>query len=369
MAAITIKGLSKRFGTGEGALAAVADLDLEIKDNQFVTLLGPSGCGKTTTLRLIAGYITPDAGTIEVAGRLLSSPQAVVPPEERGMGMVFQNYAVWPHKTVYENVVFGLKLRKVARAQARQKVADMLALVNLAGLEGRYPAELSGGQQQRVALARSLVVEPGILLLDEPLSNLDAKLRERMRGELKDIQRRTGITFVYVTHDQAEALALSDQIAVISGGRLQQYGTPIEVYAHPKNRMVADFMGLVNLVPGRVRDMRSGIAQVELTPNLTVAISRTDALAVGGRVDVAVRPENIRLAAPGEGVPGTPATVTGHVFLGNISEYEVTLLSGPVLRVQTHPLQQFKIGDAVALEIDASQCSAFPRLRGEAVPE
>ena len=182
MAAIAIRGLSKHFGGAEAA--AVSDLTLDIQDNQFVTLLGPSGCGKTTTLRLIAGYITPDAGTIEVAGRALSSPQAVVPPEARGMGMVFQNYAVWPHKTVFENVVFGLRLRRIAAADARRKVTDMLALVNLAGLERRYPGELSGGQQQRVALARSLVVEPGILLLDEPLSNLDAKLRERMRTEL-----------------------------------------------------------------------------------------------------------------------------------------------------------------------------------------
>ena len=279
--------------------------------------------------------------------------------------MVFQNYAVWPHKTVYENVVFGLKLRKVSSAMARQKVADMLALVNLGGLEGRYPGELSGGQQQRVALARSLVVEPDILLLDEPLSNLDAKLRERMRVELKQLQRRTGITFVYVTHDQAEALALSDQVAVISGGRLQQFGTPFEVYAHPSNRMVADFMGLVNLVPGRIRDMRNGIANVELTPDLTVGISKIDGLAVGERVDVAIRPENIRLAPPPDPTIGTLAKVTSHVFLGNLSEYEVTLPSGPVLRVQTHPLQQFKLDDLVAIEIDATQCSVFPRIRGE----
>jgi iron(III) transport system ATP-binding protein len=366
MAGITIRGLSKRFGADDGSLAAVADLDLDIKDNQFVTLLGPSGCGKTTTLRLIAGYITPDSGTIEVAGRRLSSPQAVVPPAERGMGMVFQNYAVWPHKTVFENVVFGLKLRKLAAAAARQKVADMLALVNLGGLEQRYPAELSGGQQQRVALARSLVVEPGILLLDEPLSNLDAKLRERMRTELKQLQRRTGITFVYVTHDQAEALALSDQVAVISGGRLQQYGTPFEVYAHPANRMVADFMGLVNLVPGRIRDTRSGLASVELAPDLTVAIAGIDGLAVGEPVDVAIRPENISLAPapdPETLAKVTLGKVTNHVFLGNLSEYEVALPSGPVLRVQTHPLQQFKLGEPVAITIDATQCSAFPRIR------
>jgi iron(III) transport system ATP-binding protein len=289
------------------------------------------------------------------------------------MGMVFQNYAVWPHKTVFENVVFGLKLRKLSSATARQKVADMLALVNLGGLEGRYPGELSGGQQQRVALARSLVVEPDILLLDEPLSNLDAKLRERMRTELKELQRRTGITFVYVTHDQAEALALSDQVAVISGGRLQQYGTPFDVYAHPANRMVADFMGLVNLVPGRIREMRNGAASVELAPDLTVGIVRMDGLSVGERVDVAIRPENIRLASPSDPaattVTATLATVTNHVFLGNLSEYEVVLSSGQILRVQTHPLQHFKVGEPVAIEIDATQCSAFSRIRGERAPE
>ena len=181
-------------------------MSLAIASGEFVTLLGPSGCGKTTTLRLIAGYLVPDAGEIEVAGRVLSSPKAVVPPEDRGMGMVFQNYAVWPHKTVFENVAFGLKLRNVAKSEVRDRVGRILELVNLAGLDSRYPSELSGGQQQRVALARSLVVEPGILLLDEPLSNLDAKLRERMRVELKTLQRRTGITFIYVTHDQSEAL-------------------------------------------------------------------------------------------------------------------------------------------------------------------
>src|SRR3954469_10862731 len=251
MAGITLRGWSKRFGAN-AEVAAVNDIDLDIKDNSFVTLLGPSGCGKTTTLRLIAGYIVPDRGTIEVDGRLLSSPGSVVPPESRGMGMVFQNYAIWPHKNVFENVVFGLKLRKVPAAQARRKVEETLALVNLTGLEARYPNELSGGQQQRVALARSLVVEPSILLLDEPLSNLDAKLRERMRVELKELQRRTGITFVYVTHDQAEALALSDEIAVLHQGKLQQFGSPRDVYARPANRLVSDFMGLVNLVPGKI---------------------------------------------------------------------------------------------------------------------
>jgi iron(III) transport system ATP-binding protein len=364
VAGITIRGLSKSFDAREGEVAAVDGVDLDIKDNSFVTLLGPSGCGKTTTLRLIAGYIVPDRGTIEVDGRQVSSPNGVVPPEARGMGMVFQNYAIWPHKSVFENVVFGLKLRKVPREDARKKVADTLALVNLAGLESRYPNELSGGQQQRVAFARSLVVEPDILLLDEPLSNLDAKLRERMRTELKELQRRTGITFVYVTHDQAEALALSDQIAVMNAGRLQQYGTPFDVYAHPKNRMVADFMGLVNLLPGLVRSVESGGGTVELAPGLVVNIATLDGLATGDSVDVAIRPENVRLA-PSAGAAGSVAKITNHVFLGNISEYYASLPSGEVLRVQTHPLQHFKIGEEVALEIDATLCSVFRRAAGE----
>ena len=248
MAGITIESVTKRYG----ALAAVKDFTLEIADCEFVTLLGPSGCGKTTLLRLVAGFAVPDEGTIRVGEEILSTKAGVVPPERRGMGMVFQNYAVWPHRTVYANVAFGLEIRRVPRAETRARVGRVLELVNLAGLEERYPNQLSGGQQQRVALARSLVVEPSILLLDEPLSNLDAKLRERMRWELKDLQRRTGITFVYVTHDQSEALALSDRIAVMHQGRLQQYGRPRDVYARPANRTVADFMGLVNLVPARV---------------------------------------------------------------------------------------------------------------------
>ena len=368
MAGIKIRGLTQTFGARETEVAAVNDIDIEVKDNSFLTLLGPSGCGKTTTLRLIAGYLTPDHGTIEVDGRVLSSPQSVVSPESRGMGMVFQNYAIWPHKTVFENVVFGLKLRKVPAAEAKRKVQDALALVNLAGLDHRYPNELSGGQQQRVALARSLIVEPSILLLDEPLSNLDAKLRERMRSELKDLQRRTGITFVYVTHDQSEALALSDQIAVINLGRVQQFGTPYEVYARPANRMVADFMGLVNLVPGTVRSVQNGGGTIEVGPDLSLVVASADGLAPGDRVDVAIRPESIRLA-PSGGAGGHAARITNHVFLGNISEYYATLTSGQTLRVQTHPREQFAIGQTVALDVDAAQCSVFRRDSGEAKPQ
>ena len=357
MASITIKGLTKSFNAGDDAPAAVADLNLDIKDNQFITLLGPSGCGKTTTLRMIAGYIVPDAGTIHVDNRLVSSSGSVTPPDQRGMGMVFQNYAVWPHKTVYENVVFGLKLRKVPSAQMKKKMDETLALVNLTGLEARYPNELSGGQQQRVALARSLVVEPEILLLDEPLSNLDAKLRENMRVELKRLQRRTGITFVYVTHDQAEALALSDHIAVIHGGKLQQYGTPNEVYEKPANRVVADFMGLVNLLPAKVVEVRSGAGTIA-AGSLKLDVPVPAGCKAGDGVEVAIRPENIHLKKAADG-SGASAKISERTFLGNVSEYYATLDSGQTLRVQTHPKQVFAIGEAVAVEIDTTQCSVF----------
>jgi iron(III) transport system ATP-binding protein len=357
MASITLTNLTKTFQAGDDAPAAVADLSLDVKDNSFVTLLGPSGCGKTTTLRMIAGYIVPDAGTINVDDRLVSSSSGVTPPDQRGMGMVFQNYAVWPHKTVYENVVFGLKIRKVPSAQAKKKLDETLALVNLTGFESRYPNELSGGQQQRVALARSLVVEPKILLLDEPLSNLDAKLREQMRVELKRLQRRTGITFVYVTHDQAEALALSDQIAVMHGGRLQQYGTPQDVYSRPANRLVADFMGLVNLVAGKVRQVNAGRGQVDLG-GLAIDVALSAGTSAGETVEVAIRPENIRLAKASNGSSAV-AKITDRTFLGNISEYYATLDSGQTLRVQTHPQEVFELNEPFAIEIDASHCSVF----------
>ena len=354
MAGISIRNLTKTYGMVD--MPAINDLSLEIRDNQFITLLGPSGCGKTTTLRLIAGYMAPDHGTIHVDGRLLSAKDSVVLPELRGMGMVFQNYAVWPHKTVFENVVFGLRVRRVPTAEARTRVMQALALVNLTGYEHRLPNELSGGQQQRVALARSLVVEPDILLLDEPLSNLDAKLRERMRSELKQLQRRTGITFIYVTHDQAEALALSDQVAVIHEGRLQQFGSPYEVYARPQNRIVADFMGNVNLLPGRIVGASNGTGQVLVAESLSIEASLPAGMKVGDAVDVAVRPENVLIGAEN----GVSAQVTERTFLGNISEYYVTLGSNQALRVQTHPKQQFAVGDTVTVTVDTAQISIFP---------
>jgi ABC-type Fe3+/spermidine/putrescine transport system ATPase subunit len=246
--AISVEGVTKRFG----ALTAVRRVSLEIAEREFVTLLGPSGCGKTTLLRMLAGFVAPDEGAIRVGGVTLSTPESMVPPERRGMGMVFQNYAVWPHKTVFENVVFGLRLRKFSAADARRKVGEALALVNLTGLEGRYPNELSGGQQQRVALARALAKRPAVLLLDEPLGALDLKLRKQMQTELSRIHRQVGTTFVFVTHDQEEALSMATRIAIMSGGNVMQTGTPREVYDHPVDRFVASFVGETNFISGSV---------------------------------------------------------------------------------------------------------------------
>lgn len=357
MSQIEIAGLTKNYPGPGGESAGVIDFSLSIASGDFVTLLGPSGCGKTTTLRLIAGLLKPDSGRISVAGRVLSSTQGVVPPELRDMGMVFQNYAVWPHKTVFDNVAFGLKIRRIPAARTREQVARALASVNLGGFENRYPSELSGGQQQRVALARSLVVEPKILLLDEPLSNLDAKLRERMRLELKQLQRRTGITFIYVTHDQSEALALSDRIAVMHEGRLQQYGPPREVYRFPTNRVVADFMGTVNLVQARVCAASDGGFVAEAGP-LKLALGRCSGIQLGDQVELAIRPESIRLAIDSGGKAGVRARIEEVNYLGNFTEYIVTI--GPIrLRAQSGPDAPFVTGDEALLAIEADQYNVF----------
>ena len=227
MGSLQLRSVSLRY-PGRDA-AAVHDVDLDVADGEFLVLVGPSGCGKTTTLRLIAGFLRPDSGSIVSDGRVLSDAGRVVAPEHRNMGMVFQSFAVWPHMTVFENVAFGLRVRRRPASEVKERVAAMVATVGLAGQERAYPSQLSGGQQQRVALARALIVEPGTLLLDEPLSSLDAKLRERMRGELKELQRRTGVTFVHVTHDEAEARAVADRVAVMDAGRIDRVGPPEEV--------------------------------------------------------------------------------------------------------------------------------------------
>ena len=358
MASITIKNLSKSYGDASD-VPAVKNINISVPDGTFLTLLGPSGCGKTTTLRLIAGYITPDSGEILIGDRRVSEAGSVVPPEKRGMGMVFQNYAIWPHKTVFENVAFGLKIRRNTNDEVVKKVQQALSQVGLAGYDKRYPNELSGGQQQRVALARSLVVEPDILLLDEPLSNLDAKLREKMRTELKDLQKRTGITFVYVTHDQAEALALSDQIVVMQRGEVQQIGTPYEVYERPANRLVADFMGLINVFEGEIKPLGQGKALFTISDHVALEVTAPTGLTSATKGELVVRPENITL------VPATSQSnclvgkIISHTFLGNLMELLIKLPNGQEVRVQSHPMNKFTDGDEVELMIDAASTSVF----------
>src|SRR5438046_5190941 len=281
---VSIQKLTKKFGD----TIAVNDVSLEVRDGELFTLLGPSGCGKTTLLRLLAGFYQPDSGEIRFGDRIVSG----LLPYERNIGMVFQNYALWPHMTVEANVAYGLKLRKLATAEIAARLAEGLRKVNLTGFESRYPGQLSGGQQQRVALARALVLNPDILLLDEPLSNLDAKIRVQVRAEIRKLQQELGITTIYVTHDQEEALSLSDRVAVMKDGRVLQVGAPKELYERPRTRFVADFVGTNNLVPGRVTEW----AGAELV--VDTAVGRLRAVPSGPVVDrcvLAIRPENVAL--------------------------------------------------------------------------
>jgi iron(III) transport system ATP-binding protein len=335
---IALREVVKRFGV----ISAVDRVTLEIADGELFTLLGPSGCGKTTLLRLLAGFTTPDRGEILFGDRRVDR----LPPHQRNIGMVFQNYALWPHMTVRANVTYGLKLRKLPAAEIERRLATGLARVNLVGLERRHPGQLSGGQQQRVALARALVLNPDILLLDEPLSNLDAKIRVQVRGEIRKLQQELGITTVYVTHDQEEALSLSDRVAVMREGRVLQVDVPRTLYERPATRFVADFVGTNNIVAGVCRARLDGQVVVETPLGSLRGCPATD-LGPGQRCIVAVRPENITLASGAE----TPAdgaetvtlgaradnTINGRVtlasYLGNTLRYDVKTADGGILKI------------------------------------
>jgi putative spermidine/putrescine transport system ATP-binding protein len=355
MAQIVLDHLTKRFGE----TPAVTDLSLELASGELVALLGPSGCGKTTTLRMVAGFETPTAGRVWLADRDLTD----APPERRNCGMVFQNYALFPHLTVEQNVAFGLEMRAVERAEIRRRVADILGKVELGGLGGRYPRQLSGGQQQRTALARALVVNPSVLLLDEPLANLDAKLREEMRFYIRSLQREFHITTLYVTHDQAEALVLADRVAILMGGVLQQYGRPEDVYHRPRSAAVAGFIGLTNLIPGRVRARAAGrvIVDTALGP---VTAGGDPALREGADALLSVRPEQLDLlrpdAAPQNGANVLRGTVRERTFLGSLADFRVDVGGGVVLRVQGRPSAVERAGDAVAVAFDAEAAWALP---------
>ncbi|MCC7273345.1 MAG: ABC transporter ATP-binding protein [Alphaproteobacteria bacterium] len=307
--ALELRDLRKRFGD----VAAIDGVALRIEDGEFFSLLGPSGCGKTTILRTIAGIVTPDAGAVVLGGADITRR----PLHARDVTLVFQNYALFPHLTVFDNVAFGLVMRRVARAEIRTRVEEALALVRLAGLGQRYPAQVSGGQQQRVALARALVVRPSVLLLDEPLSNLDARLRDEMRGELREIQRRVGITTILVTHDIHEAFAMSDRIAVLDRGRVEQIGTPTEIYQRPRTRFVATFSGQMNEFDGVVEAVADGRASVATPAGRRVAAAVTDdAPGPGARASVMVRPERVRLDPPADADQRLDAIVESVTYLG-----------------------------------------------------
>jgi len=347
LAGVRIVDLVKKFGD----VIAVNHVNLDIKDGEFMTLLGPSGCGKTTTLRMIAGLEEPTDGEIYIGDKVVSSPSKgiFIPPEQRNIGMVFQNYAVWPHMTVFDNVAYPLKIRKVPKEDIKRKVMTALEMVRLKGFENRYPHQLSGGQQQRVALARALVMEPEVMLLDEPLSNLDAKLREEMRFEIKELQRKLGVTIVYVTHDQAEAMAMSDRIAVMESGVVHQVGSPWEIYKRPADAFVAGFIGLANFLKFDDVKIEDDRAEVTLFGG-RVKVVCAPPLKKGGELVFVVRPSEIDLLDKPEDntVPGKILRAT---FLGDIVDYLVDV-EGEKIRVQTKATVLRKEGALVYLRIN-----------------
>jgi putative spermidine/putrescine transport system ATP-binding protein len=344
MTKLSISGLTKRFAE----VVAVDTIDLEIGEGELVSLLGPSGCGKTTTLRCIAGFEEPDGGSIRFNGEDIVG----LPPERRNIGMVFQNYALFPHMTVLQNLGFGLEMRKVPAAEAKERIAKVLDTVQLTGLEDRHPRQLSGGQQQRVALGRALVIEPRVLLLDEPLANLDAKLREEMRFFIRSLQKRVGITTVYVTHDQSEAMVISDRIVVMFAGEIRQIGTPGDIYGQPVTREVADFIGLSNFIRARVRGSDGNAAYLLDAPLGQVHCHYEGALAEGEEVTVVVRPEAIRIDArrpAGSDLNVVMGTVVERYYLGNVVAYKVRCAEDSIVQVQEEPWMRCAVGDVVWL--------------------
>jgi iron(III) transport system ATP-binding protein len=331
MSAIEIDGISKRYDD----VVALHEIGFSVEPGEFITLLGPSGCGKTTTLRSIAGLERPDTGRIAIDGREMfpAAGRLFVPPEQRGLGMVFQSYAIWPHMTVFQNVAYGLVAKKIPSPEIAKRVNATLESVGLGGYGDRPATHLSGGQQQRVALARSLVGEPSVLLLDEPLSNLDSKLRERMRLELKQLQKQHGLTTVYVTHDQAEALALSDRIVVMDGGRIVQQGRGRDIYRNPQSRFVVDFVGHANLIEGTIltHDLAAGHAELQSASGFVVRGEVSGAITVGGTAIAALRPEDIRLER--HETNNWQATIVSDLFLGNMRELLLDV-GGHVLKAQ-----------------------------------
>jgi len=349
VASVELRNLTKRFDN----LAVVDEVSLRIDHGLLVCLLGPSGCGKTTTLRLIAGFLEPTAGEILVGDQVVSSAGHALPPEARKMSMIFQSYALWPHMTVADNVAYGLTLRRLPRQEIARKVSGILATTKLTDLAARYPGELSGGQQQRVALARALIVDPETLLLDEPLSNLDANLREEMRFEVRRLHGEYRYTTVYVTHDQSEAMTTADLIAVMNAGKIEQFGPPEDIYARPRSEFVARFIGSSNIVKGKALDA-SHIAVAGVPVSCTGA-----KLAAGNDVAISIRQHEIhidRVEPAGERHNVLPAVVARNVFLGHSRDYMFEIGDGTQLRVVTPPQENIVQGSKVWLRLPAERC-------------
>ncbi len=356
MSAVTLKNIVKRFGS----FTAVHQSSLEIPEGAFVTLLGPSGCGKTTNLRMIAGLLDPTEGEILICGKRVND----VPIHKRNLGLVFQNYALFPHKTVAENVAFGLKYRDIPKADIPRRVQDALDLVQLPDLGTRYPKDLSGGQQQRIALARAIVIEPDVLLLDEPLSALDANLREDMRVELKRIQERIGVTTVFVTHDQSEALAMSDQIVVMSAGRIEQVGTPEDVYNTPASEFVANFLGASNILDAECTGRGAGSVMLSapVFGTLSIPVSKAPRIAGAGRAKLVVRAEKLLLSAQPapEGTISVPAHVEAVDYQGQAVRYFVRAGDTQLQAINMIDERPFAAGTSVHLHLRPQDCAALP---------
>ena len=338
--AVSLKGVTKRFGKGAGRVVAVNDFTYDFPPGKLVTLLGPSGCGKTTVLRCVAGFYEPDRGDIFIGGQRINH----LPPYERPTGTVFQHYALFPHMTVYENVAYGLKIKKLPEKVIREKVAQGLALLQLSGLEDRSPNQLSGGQQQRVAIARVLVNEPQVLLFDEPLSNLDAKLRVSLRGEIRALQERLGITTIYVTHDQEEAMSISHSVVIMNAGKIEQSGTPWEVYRRPQTSFVAEFIGTTNFLRGEVSVVTDHSIRVSLQGS-QITVSKAGGFNPGDKVLIVLRPEMIRFAEGGGG--GTlPGKIQEVFFLGSMVRYVIEMETGERIQADEHNPKEFRLKDS-----------------------
>jgi ABC-type Fe3+/spermidine/putrescine transport system ATPase subunit len=355
MPGVRLERLRKQFGD----VIAVDDISVEFRDGELTSVLGPSGCGKTTTLNVIAGFIEPDGGTVHFGEQLIADLASgiVVPSNKRNLGMVFQSYALWPHLNVAENVAYGLKMHKVPRARREDAVRRSLQRVRLEQYSDRFPHELSGGQQQRVALARAIAYSPQILLFDEPLSNLDAQLREEMRTELKDIHREIGITSVYVTHDQAEAMSLSDRIVVMGEGKILQIGSPRELYDEPADVRVARFLGRTNLFDALIVDKAAPVSRVKIAGVEQLLLCRVPPNSTPNtRGSLSVRPEAISVRPAGSGEPGLAGRVCAAIYLGSVSQLHVALDIGKTIEIQQMTRRAWNVGDAVNVVFDPECC-------------